>query len=325
MFGFSVGREWAAGERPSLAAHVAGARRARDALLGGGPSPPFAFQVFLAGPRRLKFSVDAAEAADLRRLLAASPDLWGIAHGTYLDSPWDPAAPSFAYRCSFIRKELRRAGEAGLAGLVIHLGIPPPAAVARVLPRLLPREGEEEPPGAAGAPRIFLEVPHVLPAHSHYETPEKLAALFRLVDRQAGGHRFGLCIDTAHLWACGADLSSFASAEAWLARLRAVRDVIPPERIVFHLNDNSHPCGAGLDRHEPLLRGAIWGEYLLEPAESGLAAFLQYAREHRVPTVLERRGRAAPGDDQAAEKHAALLEALGADYAALQALGFGSG
>ena len=332
MFGFHVSREWAAGARPSIRAQVECARGYRDKHLVRG-SGPFAFQVFLAGPRTLDFTVDKAEAADLRALLGAgagegSP-LWGVAHGTYMDVPWDTESKSHAYRCGFIRAEVERAFEAGLAGVVIHLGIPGPDKVAAALPWIYPAalggvrvcdvlRGAASAPAGRPLPRVYLEVPHVLPANSHYETPEKLAALFRkLREVDANLAITGLCIDTAHLWACGADISTYEKGKDWVDRLAAVHDVILPEAIIFHLNDNRNPRGSGKDEHDPLLHGAIWGAFQQTPAESGLAAFVEYARRFNIPTVLERKGRKPTGD----MPELSAREALALDYTALAALG----
>lgn len=343
LVGFHVSRDWASGARPSIRAHVECAIRHRDREYADGQNLPFAFQVFLAGPRTLDFSVDKSEAADLKALMrqanaagAPGPALWGVAHGTYMDMPWDSESKSHAYRCGFIRAEVERAFEAGLAGVVVHLGIPGPDKVVLALPWIYPGEiggvrvcdviaaAAKNRDGAAAAaprhelPRIYLEVPHVLPKNSLYETPEKLAALFREVRKVDPGLDItGLCIDTAHIWACGADISSYAKGKDWVDRLAAVHDVIPPRAIIFHLNDNRNPCGSGKDEHDPLLHGKIWGDYRQAPHESGLAAFVEYARRHNIPTVLERKRRKATGD----MGELTLPEALSLDYTAIVALG----
>lgn len=307
MLGFHVNKEWDKSPAPTLRAHVETARRFRDKTTGAAAGAPFAFQVFIAGPCSLKFVASDAELDDLRDLMAGG-GLWGVAHGTFMDNPWNTAAPRHKYHCHFIRQELERARRAGLAGVVVHLMSHPPAVVAAVMPRLRVR----------GA-RVFLETPHLKPEKAHYETPEKLAALFRLI--RAGGDpdlaHTGLCIDTAHIWAGGADISSYAAGRDWVDRLVAVHDTIPPRAIIIHLNDNRHPCGAGRDEHDPLLRGAIWGEYRHMPGKSGLAAFVEYILEYDVPAVLERKARkAADGEPGMSDE-----EAIAADYQALAELG----
>lgn len=270
--------------------------------------------------------------------------LWGVAHGTYQDVPWNVDSPRHKFICSFIRKEYERAHMAGLKGVVVHLGAPPPEVVASCVPNIIPFKScgvdinqlrVALPPGASAPlsaesarrmpPRIYLETPHIRPEKSHYDTPEKLAALFRLIRERVDPHLrvVGLCIDTAHIWSCGVDIQSYESADGWLKRLRAVHDVIPPEAIFFHLNDELHGPGSGRDEHEPLMHGTIWRDYRQVPARSGLAAFLEYASEFNIPTILERKARKAreATEHSPATAPMTLEEALASDYEFIQELG----
>lgn len=377
MFGFHVNREWAVGARPPISDHVDVAR-AFSRSASGAARRPFAFQVFVAGPRNMKFTTTVEEAHRLRAVITAANSgeraeeaMWGVAHGTFMDHPWSPEKPNHAWTLKWIRGELRRAASAGLAGLVIHLGVAPVEKVVPILwkmtpedPRLRPRPGEApikaigggeevgadaeadaedeeleywhcyiksgascrltprpaDPSAQPDCVRIYLEVPSVLPKNSHYETPEKLRHLFSNIRGKVdpGLIYYGLCIDTAHIWASGADISSFAKAADWLERLEQCHDVIPPHAIMFHLNDNRNPLGSGADEHDCLLQGAIWGDYAQCPEKSGLAAFLDYARRFNIPTILERKGRkgAAKGSPCAKTRGA-----LGADLEVLAQFG----
>ncbi len=276
MFGPHVDRVHAGGPgRPPLLAHI---RAARAAALAA-DFDARAFQVFLAGPRNFSVTLRPEEAEELRPFLAGA-GLFVVAHGTYMDFPWGDSP----YPARFIRDELALCARAGVAGLVVHLGKTPPAAVEARLPSLAP------PPGGAAPPRLYLETPAVKPENSFYETPEKLAVLFRAVRKvDPGLVGFGLCVDTAHLWSSGVDLRSYEDASGWLRRLEAVAADIPPDRIIFHLNDSFDARGSGRDEHAPLLRGKIWGEYADRPRQSGLAAFVDYAVDNRTPTILERK------------------------------------
>jgi endonuclease IV len=260
--------------RPTILAHI----RAAAAAARGSGFAATVFQVFVAGPRARAFTVTEDEADELRAFLAPRPHLRVIAHGTFTDVPWNGAP----HAAKFIRLELERCQRARIEGLVIHLGRTPPATVAKVVPRLL----------TADAPDVllYLETPAVKAAASHYESPEKLAALFRRLRKADPGLcRLGLCIDTAHLWSSGVDLSSYEGAEAWLARLEACAADLPFDRLLFHLNDSLDSCGGGRDRHAPLLEGEIWKEYAGRARASGLAAVVDFLIRHGVAAVLERR------------------------------------
>ena len=240
-----------------------------------------ACQIFVAGPRTLVTTLDAAEADELRGFVAANPGFRLICHATYLSSPWG----GNWYLARFILAELELAASSGARGLVIHLGKPPLAEVLDILPRLLrvpPCEG----------PLLYLETPHTLPRNANYVQPEQLEALFTAIRRLDPELRqFGLCIDTAHLWSSGVPIGDFAGAQAWLEGLEErTAHVLPPSNMILHLNDSYDDCGSGVDHHAPLLQGKLWGGYSGCPANSGLCAFLDWARRVEVPIILERPG-----------------------------------
>lgn len=294
MFGPHVNRTHARGSRPSITAHI---KAARVAAVSVGFNPQ-TFQVFVAGPRKMSITLQDEEADELREYIAGEPGLYVVAHGTYLDYPWKPAD----YPIEFIHRELGLCARAGISGLVIHLGKPGVGEVMEKVQSLMANLGENP-------ALIYLETPHVKPRNSHYETPEKLAALFREIRAvDVNLDRFALCVDTAHLWSCGVDLQSFEAADAWLHRLEAVADVIPPNRILFHLNDSLDALGSGVDHHAALLTGQIWRDYADRPMQSGLAAFAQYAARHRIRTILERKPDGALLDDYAALNRIGVAE-----------------
>lgn len=244
-----------------------------------------AVSLFVSGPQQRKLTLRANEVEPLRAYLNAA-GIMCIAHGCYPDvGVWkgDPTA------AAFVRREAELCARAGIAGVVVHLPSAPPERVLRFLPRLY----------AQGGARVYLETPSSKPAVAWYATGAELSALFRgarRVDRQLT--MTGLCIDTAHIWACGADIASREGAEAWLAGLDLAE--IPAANIMFHLNDNVYERGSGRDRHAPLFKGAIWSEYADRPEESGAAAFVRFATLHRIPAILERNPAATAHEDYAA-------------------------
>lgn len=103
---------------------------------------------------------------------------------------------------------------------------------------------------------------------------EELAEILSRLDRP---RRFGICVDTAHAFAAGYDISTpegvdgmltAADEAAGLERLRAV-----------HLNDSKRELGSGVDRHAHIGRG-----------EMGLEGFRALVNDERiasVPLILE--------------------------------------
>ena len=261
--------------RPSITDHIRAARSAAAEV----NFDARAFQIFIAGPRNSLMTLRPNEAEELRSYLTVGPAgsrPTVIAHGTYTDFPWT-GKPS-AVRS--IRAELDMCARAGVAGLVVHLGKSPVGSVVSHLPQLLT---------AQTTTRLYLETPAVKPENSYYETPEKLAILFREIRRiDPDLCKFGLCVDTAHLWACGVNLQSFEDGMAWINGLEAAADVIPPQRLIYHLNDNQKKRGSGADQHSRLFQGAIWSRYADRPRQSGLAAFTDYINQNNLVAILER-------------------------------------
>jgi endonuclease IV len=274
LVGPHVNRYHAPGARPNMADHVEAARHQAETE---GGFRVRAVSMFVGGPQNRTITLRPEERTGLRELLRQTQIL-AIAHSSYTAVPWkgDPDA------ARFIREEAEVCREAGIRGLVVHLPKLPVEQVMRYIARLYS-------PAASGV-RIYLEIP-AIPKGSFYETPAKLSALFRQIRETLDPNldHFGLCVDTAHLWTCGVDVSSYDAAAQWIAALERSADVIPPQAVMCHLNDSERERGRGPDTHAPLAQGKIWGEYEDHLEDSGLAAFLDYANRHETPVILERK------------------------------------
>ena len=275
MFGPHVNRYHAKGSRPRIDEHIEAARQEAD------HEADFrmrAAAIFVGGPQERKITLLASEAASLKRYVDKT-GIRVVAHSAYSAVPWrgDPDA------ARHIREELQVCQSAGIVGLVVHLPKLPIESVMKYIGRLYTPLAPDV--------RVFLETPAVTPRETYYETPEKLAELFKAIREKLDPRldHFGLCIDSAHLWTCGIDLSSNESAEEWLAALEDKAATIPHDRVMIHLNDSGRPLGVGPDTHAGLASGQIWGDYKDRLDESGLAAFVNYAARHDTIVILERK------------------------------------
>lgn len=114
--------------------------------------------------------------------------------------------------------------------------------------------------------------------------------------------RIGFCLDTAHAWGAGVDLSSPDEADVFLAEFDAR---IGLDRLVMiHLNDSKSERGSRLDRHEHVGAGKI--------GATGLAHLLCHPSLGQVAYFLE-----TPGMD---EGYDAVNVARARDLAAGRAL-----
>ena len=104
---------------------------------------------------------------------------------------------------------------------------------------------------------------------------EELARILDGVD--AGADRFGFCLDAAHLWGAGYDVSSADGAGAVIDRFD---ELIGLERLALvHLNDSRSQLGSRTDRHEHVGAGRIGpvglGALLRDPRLAGLTFIME--------------------------------------------------
>ncbi|MCT9095613.1 deoxyribonuclease IV [Haloarchaeobius sp. HME9146] len=86
-----------------------------------------------------------------------------------------------------------------------------------------------------------------------------------------------VCLDTAHMFAAGYDLSS---PEAVEETMQAFDEVVGIEHLqCVHLNDSKHECGTNKDEHALIGEGYI--------GEDGMRAFINHEMIRDVPLVLE--------------------------------------
>jgi deoxyribonuclease-4 len=104
-----------------------------------------------------------------------------------------------------------------------------------------------------------------------------LEELRLILDRLNSSQRFGLCVDTCHLFASGYDLRTDESVNKVIEN---IKDTIGLKRVkVIHLNDSKGPLGSNLDRHEHIGLGSIGME--------GIAAFINHPDIQALPIIME--------------------------------------
>jgi deoxyribonuclease-4 len=101
---------------------------------------------------------------------------------------------------------------------------------------------------------------------------EHLAAVL-----ERSGQDLEICLDTAHMFAAGYDLSTPTGVEETLAEFD---DVVGADKLAcVHLNDSKHECGTNKDEHAHIGEGLI--------GEEGMEAFVNHELVRDVPLVLE--------------------------------------
>jgi deoxyribonuclease IV len=112
---------------------------------------------------------------------------------------------------------------------------------------------------------------------------EELAEILEGVGATPGADRLAFCLDTAHLWGAGYDVSSVEGAVAVVDRFE---ELIGLDRLpMIHLNDSRSELGSRTDRHEHVGAGRI--------GPAGLGALLRDPRLMRTVFIME-----TPGTDE---------------------------
>jgi deoxyribonuclease IV len=113
--------------------------------------------------------------------------------------------------------------------------------------------------------------------------------------RGLAGLGAGACLDTAHLFAAGYDISTAAGLEATISK---IDDTIGLENVfVFHVNDSKIPLGGRVDRHAHIGEGKIksnaFGRILRHPRMGSDLTTGLPGRAFLLETPIE-----DPGDDR---------------------------
>jgi len=196
-----------------------------------------------------------------------------FAHANYLINL---AATNPQFHANSIRalsEELIRADQLRLPFVVLHPGAHLDAGEEAGLEKVV----ESIDRVLAGLPKIKTRIALETTAGQGSCLGNKFEQLAYIIKRVLEPERLCVCLDTAHLFAAGYDITSEASMRK---TLREFDRVIGRDRLVaVHLNDSKTARGSRVDRHEHIGKGRI-----------GLDAFRFIMRDRRfrqVPKVLE--------------------------------------
>jgi deoxyribonuclease IV len=193
------------------------------------------------------------------------------AHDSYLINLASPDAILRARSLESFMTELRRCEALGLSYLVSHPGNymdDRPSGVARNAEAI--GIALESVPGNT----LVLMETTAGSGTAIGASFEEMAELIELVPVTVR-HRVGVCVDTAHVFAAGYDITSDYDGV-----MQRFDDVIGLERLrMMHLNDSKAPLGSRRDRHELIAEGAI--------GEGAFRRIMNDGRLVKVPKVIE--------------------------------------
>lgn len=204
-------------------------------------------QVFVSNPRGWAAGPGSAE-QDARLREAAMPV---FVHATYMINLGSGNPGVAAKSADAVAHALRRGGEIGARGVVVHTG----SAVGWDRDRALAQLAELTLPLldklADDAPDLLFE-PMAGQGQMLCARAGDLAEYLTALEFHP---KAGVCLDTCHVFAAGHDITADGGVRAMLAELSAAG---AGERVkLVHANDSVLGCGAKRDRHATIGAGLI--------------------------------------------------------------------
>jgi deoxyribonuclease-4 len=191
-----------------------------------------------------------AEAEQFRAARKAS-GIYFFAHNSYLVNLGSQDAEMFATSVRAMIAELERAEMLALPFIVMHPGSHGGAGEKAGLKRIAQGLNEIAKDTTGFKCRMAIEVT----AGQGNSLGYRLEHLASLMENVSDEKRFGICLDTAHLYAAGYNVKTKSGYEETMAQ---VEKLFGAKRVLgLHLNDSKVPLGKRVDRHEHLGLGEI--------------------------------------------------------------------
>lgn len=292
-----------------LGRHLGIATGMARALTRGQEAGYDAAQVFPGNPTGWRHVPLAPEAA---RAIRAHAGALGLAplviHAPYIINIASPDDELSAKSTQGVINSMARAGEIGARYVVVHAGSHKGAGEAVGL-ECLARTVQQA--LATSPPEVELLIENSTGSGNILGgTIESLERLLSVLPRDVGA-----CIDTAHLWGSGVDLSTVDGVERAIEEMERL---IGLDRVrVLHVNDSAVGLGSRRDVHAHLGEGGI--------GLAGLSAWLVHPALDGKPVIME-----TPEEDEAEREAASCriarllmageIDAAAASLAALRAV-----
>ena len=243
-------------------------------------------QVFADNPTAWRRRSEPPKSLDAFRARLAEYGIAPLAvHGAYLINLAGPEEDFWTRSIGVLAAELRMGAAFGAAAVNVHIGSHRGSGFEAGRRRLAEglRRAFAELPVEPGAPIVTLENSAGGGDGMGATLPELEAILEAAAASGADTARIGFCLDTAHLWGAGHEISRPDVLDALLDEFD--RRLGPERLAMIHLNDSKTALGSHLDRHQHVGAGSI--------GEAGMGHLLRHPRLSAVPFVLE-----TPGMDE---------------------------
>ena len=212
--------------------------------------------------------LDPDNAAQFREAADAGDIGPWVIHASYLVNLATPKADLREKSVASMQAEVDAAETLGIDYVNVHLGAHTGAGVEQGLDNAASTLDELDVPDDV---TVLVESD----AGSGTKLGDEFDHLRAVLDRAE--QDLEVCLDTAHMFAAGYDLSTPEAVEETVAEFD---EVVGLENLAcVHLNDSKHECGTNKDEHAHIGEGLI--------GEDGMRAFVNHDAVREVPLVLE--------------------------------------
>lgn len=266
-----------------VGAHVSTAGGLDVALLHAQEIGANCLQIFSSPPQQWQMSKHTPEILHQFGEKSRAQNLLPVfIHGTYLINLASDNADQVEKSVQSLIADLHFCRDIGGGGVIFHLGSHP-----------LGWSGKKRADMMHAFKRIFAATPAdtILAIENSAGSGSSVAGkleVFSQIQSDIAESRLRFCIDTAHAFAYGYDLSSANGSDAFISQVEA--SIGWSSVIAIHLNDSKVPCGSKKDRHENIGEGAI--------GEIGFTHVLNNQLLSEVPLILETPGFDNTGPDR---------------------------
>lgn len=230
-------------------------------------------QVFSSNPRIWELSsFDPPGIKKFKKELLASSLFPLFVHISYLPNLASPRRSLYLKSIKALVKTMKRAETLGAEGLVIHLGNHLKSKEEEAIERVA--EGINEALyKVKGNLTLLLENT----AGQGTEIGHKFSQIKEIIEKIEDKERIGVCLDTAHTFEAGYDLSTKKGLNSTLSEFEKL---IGLKRLrLIHLNDSKTPLASGKDRHEHIGKGYI--------GLSGFYNIVNHPQLINLPAIME--------------------------------------
>jgi endonuclease IV len=233
-------------------------------------------QIFTHGPQNFK-----ENNLDYEEIKEYCKDINIYSHSAYLSVFIWNIKSNEHNKLSLIKMQLSSIKKCGGSQVVLHISKKSPETVADIMNLLKPIIKQTK-------TKLLLEmVASKSDKNLTYETPEKINNLIEKISQITGDNPnksnwYGFCIDTAHIYASGVDISTNEKMQYWFDNLK-----YPKMINMIHLNGSYSNMGSGKDKHciAMIKDDKIWSN--LEPKKSGVNAVVKFSRGQNIPMICE--------------------------------------